>query len=112
MNNTPQILTTAVKGDQIWFSVAGEIDHHSAKIIRQTMDSEMFVKRPGAVYLDLSSVDFMDSSGLGLILGRYKCATGLGFEFYIYEPTDAVSKILKLAGCSKIINIVRKKVKQ
>ena len=91
------------------FCVKGEVDHHTASDIRRRIDSEIFISRPEKVLLDLSGVEFMDSSGLGLILGRYKTATELGCEFALYEPAEAALKILKLAGCDKIIRIIRKK---
>ena len=94
------------------FKVSGDIDHHSAKGIRNRIDSELFVSRPEKTYLDLSSVDFMDSSGLGLILGRYKLATELGADFALLDPTPAVLRIVKLGGCDKIIKIVRKKTEK
>ena len=86
----------------------GDIDHHSAKRIKNTVDAEIFVNRPDRLVLDLSHVNFMDSSGLGLILGRYQTATKLGIEFSVYEPTEPVMKLIKLAGCDKIINIERR----
>ena len=50
--------------------IRGDIDHHSVKKVRAQIDDAISSKRPHFVFLDLSSVDFMDSSGLGLILGR------------------------------------------
>ena len=88
--------------------VIGDIDHHSAKKIRNKIDSEMFITRPESVVLDLSGVEFMDSSGLGLILGRYKTATELGIPFSVSDPTEAVMKIHSLSGCGKFINIRKK----
>ncbi len=96
-------------GNTAVFRIAGEIDHHSAKTIKNAVDAELLVKRPDALVLDLSSVGFMDSSGLGLILGRYQTATKLGIEFSLFEPTDSVMKMIKLAGCDRIINIKRRK---
>ncbi len=90
------------------FSVIGEIDHHSAKIIKNAVDAELLVKRPESLILDLSSVNFMDSSGLGLILGRYQTATKLGIEFSLFDPTPSVMKLIKLAGCERIIRIKRR----
>ncbi len=110
MNGSVKILECKKKGDEMWVKITGDIDHHTAKTVRKRIDSELFISMPKEIWLDLSSVNFMDSSGLGLILGRYKTATELGIGFYVYEPTDAVRKILKLSGCEKIVNIVQKKV--
>ena len=93
----------------MYFTILGDIDHHSAKNVKKLIDSEIFISRPDTVCLDLSQVEFMDSSGLGLILGRYRIATELGINFKIYNPTERVMKILSLAGCEKILTIVRKK---
>ena len=89
--------------------LTGDIDHHSAKLIRKRIDSEMFINRPYELRLDLSQIEFMDSSGLGLILGRYQTATEMGIGFSIYEPSPSVCKILKLSGLEKMINIIRGK---
>ena len=89
----------------------GDIDHHSAKLIRKRIDSEMFIKRPYELCLDLSQIEFMDSSGLGLILGRYQSATEMGIGFSVFEPSPSVCKILKLSGVEKMINIIRRKEK-
>lgn len=91
------------------YKIKGDIDHHSSSRIKNLIDSEMFVERPDAVALDLSEVDFMDSSGLGLILGRYKTATELGIDFSVTDPAPSVMKIIKLAGCDRFINITGKK---
>ena len=87
----------------------GDIDHHSAKLIRKRIDSEMFITRPYELRLDLSQIEFMDSSGLGLILGRYQAATEMGVGFSLFEPSPSVSKILELSGCERMINIIRRK---
>ena len=91
-----QILLAKIKGD---------IDHHSARRVREKIDAHIFSKKPIKVVLDLSDVDFMDSSGLGLILGRYTNATDVGAEFMLYKPSKRVKKILHLAGIERIMDI-------
>ena len=85
--------------------IIGDIDHHSAKSVRERIDSEIFEKKPILILLDLSAVEFMDSSGLGLILGRYNVASDLGAEFRIIKPSPSVSKILDLAGIKRLMKI-------
>ena len=84
--------------------IIGDIDHHSAKSVREYADFLIIEKRPALILLDLSAVEFMDSSGLGLILGRYTIASDLGCEFKLYKPTPSVSRILSLAGIKTIQN--------
>lgn len=85
--------------------ILGDIDHHGAKHIRDSIDSCIFDKKPESVYLDLSEVEFMDSSGLGLILGRYNTACEIGASLKIFSPSKSVRKILELAGIERIIKI-------
>lgn len=85
--------------------IIGDIDHHSAKSVREYADLLIFEKKPLLILLDLSSVEFMDSSGLGLILGRYTIAQDLGAEFKIIKPAPSVSKILELAGIERLMKI-------
>jgi stage II sporulation protein AA (anti-sigma F factor antagonist) len=85
--------------------IKGEIDHHSAVEMRGGIDGEIRERRPLKLILDLSAVDFMDSSGLGLILGRYSAIKEVGGELLVLNPNEGVMKILKLAGAERIIRI-------
>ncbi len=85
--------------------IQGDIDHHSAKGIREAIDNAIFSKKPAMVILDLSSIAFMDSSGLGLIMGRYANAMEIGANFLLYKPCLKVRKILELAGIERIMEI-------
>ena len=98
-------LTVSFERGILTAKILGDIDHHSAKAVRQKIDNSMFQHKPSLVLLDLRSVDFMDSSGLGLILGRYNTANELGAEFRICSPSRNVKKILELAGIERIIKI-------
>ena len=85
--------------------ILGEIDHHSAVEMRAGIDEEIFETRPEKLILDLSAVDFMDSSGLGLILGRYAAVQKSGGDLVVLNPNPGVMKILRLAGAERIIKI-------
>ena len=87
----------------------GEIDHHSAVSVRRTIDEKITLARPNRVYLELSGVDFMDSSGLGLIMGRYALVKRGGGELYVLDPSPAVVKMMKLAGMERMIRLVKHK---
>ncbi len=94
-------------GELLVVRIIGEIDHHSAVGMRTGIDAEIFEHRPKKLILDLSGVDFMDSSGLGLILGRYATIQKVGGELVVLNPNEGVVKILKLAGAERILKIER-----
>lgn len=83
----------------------GDIDHHNARQIRSRIDTKIYIQRPEELVLDLSRVAFMDSSGLGLILGRYTKAVELGISFKVANPTPQIKRILDLAGTERLIKI-------
>ena len=58
--------------DTITAYLTGDIDHHSARNIREDIDAFIQMKKPYLLRLDFSGVSFMDSSGIGLIMGRYR----------------------------------------
>lgn len=89
--------------------ICGEIDHHSAVSVRREIDERITLDRPKQVYLELSGVDFMDSSGLGLIMGRYALVKQSGGELYVLDPSFAVVKMMKLAGMERMIRLVKRK---
>ena len=86
-------------------TIQGEIDHHTVKEIRAEVDALIELRRPELVLLKVSGVDFMDSSGLGLILGRYKKVQEFGGELRLINPSARILKVLKLAGADRLLKI-------
>ena len=100
-------IRTVTTKDMLTVYVYGEIDHHSAKGIRTQIDRYILMQKPSSVKLELSGVTFMDSSGLGLIMGRYALCTDVGCSLCVLNPTDAVARIIFMAGLEKIVPIER-----
>ena len=92
-------------GSILSIRIRGEIDHHTAAAIRQGIDATLFEKRPKTLILDLSAVGFMDSSGLGLIMGRYSVMKELGGEMAVWNPSPETRAILTLAGMDRLVRI-------
>ena len=92
-------------GSILSIRIRGEIDHHTAAAIRQGIDTTLFEKRPAKLILDLSAVSFMDSSGLGLIMGRYSVMKELGGEMTVWNPSPETRAILTLAGMERLVKI-------
>ena len=85
--------------------MTNEIDHHVAEKIRRKADYEIQRYMPKKVLFDLSKVGFMDSSGIGLIIGRYKMASIYGATLEIENASLRVKKILEMSGILKIISL-------
>ena len=100
-------ITSNMKDGVLYVKLSGDIDHHSAKTTRDSVDGLIRKNNPAELELDLSAIDFMDSSGLGLVLGRYKKQSDMGGKMKIINPTKRVMQILQLAGVEKIIKIER-----
>ena len=99
---------SSFENDTLTIRILGEIDHHCAKGIREAIDRDIYYYRPKTTILDLSDVDFMDSSGLGLILGRYTAVKELGGKLFIVGASSRTERILKLSGVDKMIPISKK----
>ena len=98
-------ITSTITEDTLTASIVGEIDHHGAFSIRDELDDIFLSARPKTIELDLSEVDFMDSSGLGVIMGRKTTADKIGADFKLINPTVRVARIIELAGLGKVVTI-------
>lgn len=87
------------------FKITEELDHHVVEKIRRKADYEIERYIPKKVIFDFDKVSFMDSAGIGLILGRYKNISILGGKLEIVNATESVTKILNMSGVSKLIPI-------
>lgn len=90
---------------QLIIRVTEEIDHHLAEKIRRRVDYEVQRYIPKKVVFDFTCVNFMDSAGIGLIIGRYKLATMLGGVLTIKGANNNVKKILEMSGILKLVQL-------
>ena len=82
--------------------IMGDIDHHSAKEIRETIDFSLESSLPEILVLDFKDVTFMDSSGIGLVMGRYKLMQSMDGELRIQNVSSHMKKVMRLAGLDKL----------
>lgn len=82
----------------------GEIDHHSARPVRETIDSMITKTAPKELVLDFSEVTFMDSSGVGLVMGRYKFSVQHGCKTTVAGLKERDKKIMLMSGLAKIVD--------
>ena len=75
--------------------LSGEIDHHNAKSLRQDIDFSLRENQPEELIMDFSEVGFMDSSGIGLVMGRYKLMQEIGGNLVVRNPPPHIKKVMR-----------------
>ena len=83
----------------------GEIDHHSANSIREQIDETISRLKPSILTLDFKNVTFMDSSGIGLVMGRYRAMQSLGGRLTVKNTSLHIRKVMRLAGLDRLAEI-------
>ncbi len=82
-----------------------EIDHHEVEKIRRKADDEIARFLPRKVIFDFNNVSFMDSAGIGMVLGRYKMINMLGGTLEMENVSTPLRKIFEMSGITKICPI-------
>ena len=90
------------EGGVLTAALIGELDHHAAAELRQKIDTAVLSCRPRRLTIDLSRLSFMDSSGIGLIMGRYRLMTTLGGEVRLAGTSPRMERMIRLAGLDKL----------
>ena len=85
--------------------LSGEIDHHNAKSLRQDIDFSLHENQPEELIMDFSEVGFMDSSGIGLVMGRYKLMQEIGGNLVVRNPPPHIKKVMRLSGIDRLASI-------
>ena len=98
-------LQLRMENDTLIASLCGELDHHGAVAVRTLIDTEIRRLSPKETVLELSALEFMDSSGLGLVMGRYALMQKMGGEFRVSNPNERIMKIFRLAGLERMVKI-------
>lgn len=99
-----------VKKKTLVIRMPKELDHHSAEEIRQTADRMIAEANINRVEFDFRETDFMDSSGIGVIMGRYQNVRLLGGSVEATHVNDRIFKVLHLAGLTKVMDVEREKI--
>ena len=85
--------------------IDGEIDHHTARSIRARIDTAIGACRPKRLILDMGGVSFMDSSGVGLIMGRYRLMQSYDGTVSVENVSPRIEKMLRLSGIGQLARI-------
>ena len=105
MQRDVKMLKTEFKNNVLTAYIDGEIDHDSAAKIRARIDGAAQSLKPKQLCLDFSGVSFMDSSGVGLVMGRYRTLAKTGAQLYITGASPQIYKVMKLAGIERLAKL-------
>lgn len=94
-----------VRGTDLTIQVPSELDHHNAEKIRRGSDNLIQNRNIRRIIFDFQKTQFMDSSGIGMIMGRYKNIRFMGGEVIAVHVNERVHRILTLSGIYKVIDI-------
>ena len=89
-------------GGALVVKLYGEIDQHCVSEIRDDIDRQIAIRNINSLIVDLGGVEFMDSSGIGMIMGRYKNMVSRGGKMMLVRPQPQVDKVLELSGIKKL----------
>ncbi len=85
--------------------LTGEIDHHNSAVIREIIDQALRKQQPEMLVMDFGEVTFMDSSGVGLVMGRYRTAQNYGGKVEVANLSMQYYRVMKLSGIERLAKI-------
>lgn len=97
-----KVLNTEYKNNTLTVHLNGEIDHNRATNLRTSIDGQINALRPQILQLDFSKVSFMDSSGIGLIMGRYRTMGLIGGTLSVINVPANIDRVISLSGISSL----------
>lgn len=91
------------RSDELHVKLCGELDEHHSAYVRTSLDTLLDGSNFKRVYIDMSELDFMDSTGIGVLIGRYKRLKPRGVPIFIQSPPPSVDRVLGLSGIYDIM---------
>ena len=85
-----------------------EIDHHQASVLSETADSYIVREPVKNIVFDFEDTRFMDSSGVGIVVGRYKKISCFGGKVYAVNADRQVRRIIQMSGLAKVLNVIER----
>lgn len=98
-------------GQTVTAYLEGELDHHTAREIRETIDAELENGNVKLLIIDFRDVTFMDSSGIGLVMGRYRQMKFYDGELQVVNTSPQIYKVMRIAGLDRLAMIERSTAK-
>lgn len=96
-------IVTNIKDNVMYVSFIGELDEYTSGYTRMYLDNAFKENDFGSVVLDMTYLGFMDSTGIGVLLGRYKYLKSQRKDIYISNPNSTIEKIFNMSGIFEIM---------
>jgi len=96
-------LKNKIHKNVLYISLDGELDEHTAEYTRINMDKIMTAAEAMQIVIDLANLKFMDSTGIGVLIGRYKKMKDKNIPIYISNPSSQAERIFKMTGLYQIM---------
>lgn len=93
------------KGRTLIASLSGELDHHSAKKVKDMLETAIEQKGVLNLIFDFTNLAFMDSSGIGVIIGRYKLLSAIGGRVCIVCRSKTINRLITLSGLTRLMEV-------
>lgn len=93
------------KGRTLIAFLSGELDHHSAKNVKEMLENAIEQKAVQNLIFDFTDLSFMDSSGIGVIIGRYKLLSAIGGKVCIICRNQTICRLITLSGLTRLMNV-------
>ena len=90
----------------LYVSLNGELDEYNASSAKETLDNLFDKDGFSQIVIDLSELEFMDSTGIGMLIGRYKKMKGENKNIYICNPSKHIDRIFKMTGLYEIMPLI------
>ena len=97
------IIKNQLINNNLYIELIGELDECTAKYTKDSLDKILLDYKYNSVIFELSKLDFMDSTGIGVLLGRYKKLQGINKNIYICNPKSTTEKIFRMSGIYEIM---------
>ena len=94
---------TRAHKNTLYISLDGELDEHTAEYTRINLDQAMLQCRSAQIVIDLANLRFMDSTGIGVLIGRYKKMRDRNIPIFICNPSSQAERIFKMTGLYQIM---------
>ena len=96
-------IKSKVKNGTLYILLRGELDEYSANYTRESMDTLINTNNFNKLIIDLNDLEFMDSTGIGVLIGRYKKLKNRNIFMYVINPNIQMERIFKMSGLYEII---------